>query len=205
MPESLRSKISEAQSAVSAYQSVADSDKQLLVSVDKRIVEAKESAAHLTDTVSFLKVCITSQTNVKNDLELMNTNMLRSLWDDTFEFKYVETYDDNGAIKGLVPTVFENGHPSATVANGGGMRNVLGALTRMQFLLLRPQNSPVIVWDEFGNNMDESKFGAFFDIVKFVQMKTDLQVIAISHSSHKFEQEFNVQRVNKVSKVTHTV
>ena len=165
--------------------------------------------------IELAKACVHDQSQSKSHIEGVITALINSYFTTLYaqhepfgktpEYRYALPYveDNAGNITGIKPQVFENDEPSDVMKQGGGMQNLVSIAHRMLEVLLRPQLSPVIFFDETGENL--SLWGPLVKFWQDFQKDFDCQIISITHKDVEFPHTLRLNKVGDLTKVTEEI
>lgn len=152
------------------------------------------------------KVVEKTQQNFKDRVESLTTLMIRSIFDEPFEFKLI--FEEKNNQLECRPAVFDNNDEyRADTDMGGSIVDVISfALRIILWSVENPQTRAVFFLDEpfrfVGRNTMLDRCGK---LLRDISYKLNVQLIIITHESHLVEiadRAFHVKKVNKISTVT---
>lgn len=162
--------------------------------------------------IELCRACIAEQVSAKEHIEKLATSLLRAVmhgvWiekgsygkEDDYEFFLDPVYGGDGALNGLNPLILLNGISDAPKNYGDGIQNLISFAIRLAYLLLNPDLSQVLVFDEPMVNLSPFAWRYVVQFLESLQLEVPLQVICITHSGAEFPVSWNVWREGETSR-----
>ena len=175
----IRSRLYRAKAEFVTYQKARD-----------EIARLETKGIDLKTAETLIDLCQNEQAELSKFIEDIITELLKTVFGAQYSF-ILEPKKTDGIIVGLRPVILEN---NKELRQGGGVRNVASFGWWLCFVLLNKDLAPVVVMDEYMNNLSSDNYPKVIDFVKSLQEKIEFQLVYITHKNFETSGIIQIER-----------
>lgn len=176
--------------------------KRTIKNYEADLDDKKDQLELVEESISLCNKALEQRVNLRKDIEELVTLALQEMFGEDYAFELQDVLNKDNELVGLKPMIVVGQTAHNPDDFGGGVRNIVGTMIRLSFLLIRDDIAPVQVLDEPNINLSKENWDVWYDFLKKLQEDVDFQMIVISHSGVEFDNIIKVKKVGGSSKVS---